>query len=253
MNSTYTLNILIILLFSVCSTFAGTGSTHNDSFNKTKQALEQNVYYDHRITIYCGVEFDEHKNVNLPDDFTTKYKNRANKIEWEHVVPAENFGRAFIEWREGHEDCVDNKGNSFKGRKCAEKVNLEYRYMQADMYNLFPAIGSVNALRQNYDFTILPDAESDFNGCEFKVDGNKVEPPEHSRGVIARTYLYFDAVYPKYNMSKQTRQLMEAWDRMYPVDEWECIRYSRIRDIQMNENPILSNRCTKIYNQEQPE
>jgi endonuclease I len=27
-------------------------------------------------------------------------------------------------------------------RKCAEKVNLEYRHMQADLFNLYPAIGS---------------------------------------------------------------------------------------------------------------
>lgn len=81
--------------------------------------------------------------------YSRETSKRSYKIEWEHSVPAENFGRAFTEWREGHPLCVDNKGKSFKGRKCAEKVNKTYRYMQSDMYNLFPAVGSVNAARSN--------------------------------------------------------------------------------------------------------
>ena len=117
------------------------GNTTNDSFNRAKKMLAREVYFDHRITIYCGAAFDEKKNVVLPQGFETeKHQKRATRVEWEHAVPAENFGRAFEEWRNGHPECVNNKGQSFKGRRCAEKVNMEYRYMQADMFNLFPAI-----------------------------------------------------------------------------------------------------------------
>ena len=61
--------------------------------------------------------------------------------------------------------------------------------MQADMFNLYPAIGAVNALRSNYNFTMLPDAKSDFGTCEMKIDNRKADPPEAARGQIARTYL----------------------------------------------------------------
>lgn len=61
------------------------------------------------------------------------------------MVPAEHFGRTFSEWREGHSSCVNSKGKDFKGRRCTEKANTEYGYMQSDMYNPFPAVGSVNA------------------------------------------------------------------------------------------------------------
>jgi deoxyribonuclease-1 len=124
------------------------GNQTIQSFSKAKKALENKVYFDHRETIYCSAKFDSKKNVIPPKGFfTEKHKKRAKRIEWEHVVPAENFGRTFSEWREGHPQCVNSKGKSFKGRNCASKVNEEYRLMQSDMYNLFPAIGAVNAIR----------------------------------------------------------------------------------------------------------
>jgi len=96
-----------------------------------------------------------------------------------------------------------------------------YRYMQADMFNLYPAIGAVNALRVNYNFNMLPAVKSDFGSCVMKIDNRKAEPPEAARGRIARTYLYMDGAYKRYSMSKSQRQLMNAWDKIYPVDAWE--------------------------------
>lgn len=229
--------------------FAGVGLAQNttiDSFNEAKKLLEKKVYPDHRITIYCNAVFDKKKNITLPDGFTTsKHEKRSHRVEWEHVVPAENFGRAFPEWRDGHPDCVDSKGRDFKGRRCAEKVNMTYRHMQADMYNLYPAIGSVNALRSNINFGMLPGAKSDFGTCQMKIEGNTVEPPESARGVIARTYKYMDAAYKEFNMSRQQKQLMDAWDKMYPVDAWECERARRVEKIQKNRNEIVAKACEK--------
>jgi deoxyribonuclease-1 len=76
-----------------------------------------------------------------------------------------------------------------------------------------------------------------------KVEGNKVEPPERARGAIARTYLYMQAVYPRFSMGRPQRQLMEAWDKMYPPEVWECTRARRITAIQGNPNSITEARC----------
>ncbi|MEZ9619050.1 endonuclease I family protein, partial [Vibrio sp. 10N.261.55.C9] len=160
-----------------------------------------------------------------------------------HVVPAENFGRTFVEWREGDTSCVNSKGQTYKGRRCANKANKEYRLMQSDLYNLFPAIGSVNAMRSNYNFTMLPDESSDFGSCAMKINDRKAEPPVSARGRIARTYFYMEETYPRYNMSKQQRQLMTAWDKQFPVSAWECQRAKRIENIQGNVNTILKERC----------
>ncbi|MCL1139958.1 endonuclease [Shewanella pneumatophori] len=223
------------------------GNTSIHSFNKAKKTLERQVYHDHRITLYCDAKFDKNKNITLPNGFTTeKHVKRAKRVEWEHVVPAENFGRTFSEWRDGHSDCVNNKGKNFKGRKCAEKMNNEYRLMQSDLYNLYPAVGAVNATRSNYNFAMLPSSKSSFGVCEVKVHGRKVEPTIGSRGRIARTYLYMEQAYPRFRLSNQQKQLMNAWDKQFPVSEWECKRAKRIERIQKNRNHIVYERCEAL-------
>jgi len=214
------------------------------SFSKAKKILEKQVYHNHRKTLYCGASFDAKKKITPPHGFsTTKYVKRAKKVEWEHVVPAENFGRTFVEWRDGHKRCINSKGKAFKGRKCAEKVNTEYRYMQSDMFNLYPAIGAVNALRSNYNFTMLPAVRSNFSSCAMKINNRKAEPPEMARGQISRTYLYMEGAYKRYSMSKSQRQLISAWDKMYPVDAWECARAKKISRLQKSGNDVVKSRC----------
>lgn len=221
------------------------GNTKIQSFNKAKKILEKEVVSDRRVTLYCNAEFDENKEVIIPRGFeSASHQKRKNKIEWEHVVPAENFGRAFSEWRNGSPDCVDSKGRSFKGRKCAEKTNVLFRYMQSDLYNLYPAIGSVNAERGNKNFSIFPkNTPSNFGSCQVKVKDNKVEPPEQARGAIARTYKYMERAYPLFRLSSEQKKIMETWDKQYPVQKWECIRAKRIEKIQGNENLFVKEPC----------
>jgi deoxyribonuclease-1 len=222
-------------------------NARSHSFSKSKLMLSRQVYFDHRITVYCSAPYDKNNTIVLPEGFTTsKYHNRAKRMEWEHIVPAENFGRAFREWRKGDPVCVDNRGKPFKGRSCASKANMEYRSMQADMHNLAPAIGAVNAARQNYAFALLPDAESSFGSCPVKIEGRRVEPPVEARGIIARTYLYMQAVYPRYQMGRREQRLMEAWNEAYPPDQWECARAERIAAIQGNSNRITEARCEEV-------
>lgn len=245
----YALAILTAaLLFVSLSAFGTTGNIVNDSFAQSKKWLEGYVYYDHRVTLYCEAPFNAEKTILLPEGFiASKFASRANRVEWEHVVPAENFGRTFEEWRDGNPICRDIKGKPFKGRKCAEKASQLYRYMQSDMYNLYPAIGAVNAARLNYNFTqFQEDIPSSFGSCLMKIYDRKVEPPQQARGVIGRTYLYFEDTYPRYRMSKAQRQLMEAWNKQYPVTEWECIRSYRIEKIQKNENNRVKKPCQDL-------
>jgi len=195
------------------------------------------VYFDHQETIYCGAQFDSKKAITLPEGYASnKYIKRSTIVEAEHVVAAKDFGKSFVEWIEGSSVCIDYKGEEYSGRRCANKANREYRLMQADLYNLYPAIGSVNALRSNYNFTLLPGEESDFGSCQMKIANRKAEPPIEAPGRIARTYLHMEQTYDRYTMSQDQRKLMLAWNKMHPISEWECERASRIEAIQGNKN-----------------
>ncbi len=169
----------------------------------------------------------------------------AYSINWEHIVPAEHFGRNFREWREGSEVCVED-GRAYKGRKCAEKASREFRLMHADMYNLYPAVDAVNKARGNLEFAELgKNVPNAFGSCAMKIRGSAVEPPEASRGIIARTYKYMAWAYPRYKMSASTEKLMNAWDNMHPATDWECRRARRIAKLQGNTNPFTEEACRR--------
>ena len=169
-----------------------------------------------------------------------KLNIRANRIEWEHLIPAENFGRQFSCWRDGNAKCVNKKGK-YKGRKCCTKVNRQYKQMQADMHNLFPAVGELNADRKNFRFDIEAGKSGQYGACEFNVlfKQRKVRVREKLRGVIARDYLYF---HQRYNMqiSKQELKKFKTWNKQYPADSWERKRNSKIAKIQGNSNEFIT-------------
>lgn len=223
------------------------GNTTIGNYLEARNILRNEVYRDYKRTLYCDAEYTADRRIMLPVGFTTpSHHDRALRMEIEHTVPAENFGRHFREWREGHPMCVDERGKPFKGRKCAELANQTFRFMEADMYNLFPSIGAVNAIRSNYNYAQLPGVPVTFGSCAMKVYDRKAEPPDRAKGQVARAALYFEDAYGKsghFNLSKQQRRLFEAWDKQFPVTKWECVRTRRIEKIQRNEQPYVKRPC----------
>jgi deoxyribonuclease-1 len=59
--------------------------------------------------------------------------------------------------------------------------------MQADMFNIFTAIGAVKDQRSNHNFTMLPSIKSNFGSCAMKIGSRKAEPPVIARKKIARS------------------------------------------------------------------
>ena len=235
--------LLLFLSLLAIPTFAA-GNQTIDSYSEAKWLLYNQVYHDHRVTLYCGAKYDQDRNVLLPEGFVCPdHFDRAYRVETEHIVAAENFGRSFTEWREGAPQCVNSRGRAFKGRKCAE-TNIEFRLMEADLHNLAPAIGAVNAKRSNYRFGMLPNVEPTFGICPMKIRGRVAEPPDSAKGIVARTHLYMSDAYPaRFRLSRAQRQLFEAWDRQFPPDDRECERERRIARIQGNRNEITASQC----------
>ena len=217
------------------------GNRKIEHFRRSKPLMMQ-IFADRRQTFYCGCRFAKNKRVDLASCgyVWRKNKKRAERIEWEHVVPAEAFGRSLLVWREGPRLCVNRKGKRYKGRRCARKVSKLFRRMEADLYNLQPAIGEVNGDRSNYSMQEIAGEERKYGACDVEIDQRKIEPTEAIRGDIARTYFYMDHAYPGLRIiGKKRRKILEAWDKADPVDEWERTRASRVAKIQGNHNPFI--------------
>jgi len=241
-------SLILCLMIAPALAYAdGTGNTTYNSFTKSKRALLEQVYPDHLITFYCDNPFTADKDVTpSPEKYTPKNPSnrRSKRIEWEHIVPASLFGRQFKSWTEGHSACVKNDGTTYKGRKCAERTSSAYQYMQADMYNLVPAIGEINGLRSSYPCRMIPGEEREFGTCDIEIQSKTAEPPPVKRGNIARTYFYMDYVYPGFGIiNDDNRALFQQWASDDPVDQWECQRVKRVEAIQGNKNPFVKYQC----------
>jgi deoxyribonuclease-1 len=217
------------------------GNTRFQSFSKAKKLLLKKIYHDRPTTFYCGCVFTANRKIVARNGYLPLRDNaRANRIEFEHIVPAHAFGWSFKEWREGDPVCNTRKGQPFKGRNCARKTRPLFRYMEADMFNLVPAVGEINGLRSNYSYAIIPGEKRRFGDCDMEIEGRKAEPPKNVRGNIARIYKYMDWAYPGRGViSKKNRKLFQAWDQQDPVDDWERERARRIQALQGNTNPFI--------------
>lgn len=212
------------------------------NFDKAKKILEKEIYNninEKRIDLYCWCEYDFKKDINLNSCWfisQTKSNKRSKKIEWEHIVPAENFWKWFKEWRESWREWA--------------KKNKDFNIMEWDMYNLFPVNWEVNWLRSNYKYSVVQTPKySSFWKCDFKIDvkWKLAEPRNQIKWLVARVNLYMWLQYSKYyNISDQQRKLFEAWDKMYPVTKGECNRYKQVKVYQKNNNTILEEACKNI-------
>lgn len=246
--------IIAVSFFSVSNSFA---SVENEvirsaptSFSKAKKIMAK-VYADNPQSFYCGCAFKAQlkasgKGKKLTPDLAScgykirKQKKRAQRIEWEHVMPAHHFGQHMACWKQG-------------GRKACKK-DPKFRAMEADLVNLVPAVGEVNGDRSNYKFGLLADTESvnssasssanfsanpstkpsakppaSYGACAMRIDfkAKRAEPPEQVRGDIARIYFYMSE---KYNipLSDQQQKLFQAWAKQDPADDWEVTRQQRL-------------------------
>ncbi|TFH84777.1 endonuclease [Billgrantia azerbaijanica] len=201
------------------------------SFSAAKRLAEQEIYYDQDLTFYCQCNFDVEEGPELASCGyeVRKQPKRANRIEWEHIVPAFDLGRQFRCWQEG-------------GRDNCRSTNPTFRRAEADLHNLVPTIGEVNGDRSNMRYGMVAGLDAyQYGQCQAQVsfEEDAFEPPARVRGDIARTYWYMRDVY-NVRISRQQQQLFTAWANMDPVDSWERERNRRIMVVQGNGNPYVS-------------
>jgi deoxyribonuclease-1 len=242
------ISVVLICLIAIPVYAGSKGNRQIQSFTKAKRILMREIYRGQQKTFYCGSQYTQGKYVIHDNGYVPRRKSkRARRLEWEHIVHLDSFGSKFSEWRDGHPQCLDRRGRPFKGLNCAEKMNIKFRFVQCDLYNLVPAIGEIRALRSNYSYGMVQGENAEFGNCDIEIAYNEIEPPAEVRGDIARIHFYMDWAYPAYDLiSEKDHKLFKAWDQEDPVDEWECQRAKRIEEIQKNENPFVKKACVAV-------
>lgn len=206
-------------------------------FRQAKKALKKLYATEAAPTsFYCGCAIEFQGKKLVPDLDSCGYQvrkqpRRANRIEFEHVVSAWEFGHQRQCWQSG-------------GRKNCKKTDPKFRTFEGDLHNLFPAVGELNGDRSNYRFGMVTGSDYvTYGECAAKVVfPRRMEPPKRARGTIARTYFYM-ADKHGLTISRQQRQLFQAWDRMYPPSVRECRIHSKVRAIQGDSNPYIAAKC----------
>ncbi|TMO02031.1 endonuclease [Pseudoalteromonas sp. S558] len=201
--------ILALLACFLCASVSGEQFTR---FSTAKKHLIKTLPKDAK-SIYCGCDIKKQGKKLVPDPTNCGYvpRNtltrsgkvnvRALRIEWEHIVPAWEFGHQLQCWQNG-------------GRKNCRKVSAKFRQMEADINNLAPAIGEINTDRSNYRFGMLNEKATQYGRCEVKVNFKQrvIEPPVDARKRIADTYAYMQKTYGL-KISDKQKKLFNAWQQ----------------------------------------
>lgn len=227
---------VLVNLFFICLIITKVHASP-DSYIDAKR-IARKIFNENPKTLYCGCKYDNFRNIDLKSCNLESIKQyrRARKIEWEHMMPAENFGRHFKCW---FKKICEINGRKFKGRECCQITDPRYREIEAELFNLWPSVGLINKIRANYQFSPL-DTEKKF-GCNIKIDNDQklVEPPDNAKGIVARANLF---VADKYliRLSSSQRKLFEAWNKQFPPTAWEKIWALKVAKIQGYANPYYS-------------
>ncbi|MGN1281683.1 MAG: endonuclease [Succinivibrio sp.] len=187
-------------------------------------------------TLYCGCNIIFTKNGYKPDLESCGYKirknaKRAQRIEAEHIMSAWEFGHNRQCWKQGR-------------RKGCNSTDETFNRIEADLHNLYPAIGEVNADRSNFMFSSDSAKGSPYGRCQMIIDRSRqrVTPPEGARGIVARAYLYMSEKY-SIPLDKEHINLFNRWNKAYPPSKNECRRNRLIAQIQGNDNRFVTQKC----------
>ena len=169
------------------------------------------LYTDGGETLYCASTFPA-----------------GEKESIEHIYPAD--------WIAEFNDCPDRKNCN----------KTPYKRAEADLHNLWPALGRINSSRGDNPYGEISDDILGTNRfqdiCEDyeRTYGSNpmVEPRDIVKGKIARSLFYMSMTYdlPLGDM----QDMLVRWHTKYPVTPAEEKRNTKIKSIQGTENHFIS-------------
>jgi len=229
---------MLLAFFATLLFSAQTSADIPANFPAAKVIAKQKVFFDQASglhgELYCGCKWEwTGKSGGRIDAESCGYEtraqqNRADRIEWEHIVPAWIFGHQRQCWQNG-------------GRKNCVAVDPIFRAMEANLFNLYPSVGEVNGDRSNYQYGIVSGVAPQYGACATKIDfmARAAEPRNEVKGLVARSTFY---MYDRYglSMARQQQQVLMAWDRQHAVSPWEKEWDNRTARLMGHHNPFVT-------------
>jgi deoxyribonuclease-1 len=208
-------------------------------FSMAKKVLKKTHYLHQTKTLYCNCTMTAWNKFSGEGCSYKheKYEKQWDNIEAEHLVPFSQILSGTKAYMEGEPSIC---GGS-KGRKCADKV---YGFLAGDLWILGPSELELNRVHSNYQWAELGNNGKQYGSCDFYYEDQKVQPPKHLKGKIARAYKYIQDVYKVKVISGKNEKLFEIWAN-YPPTEDQCKLAKEIIKEQGNENKFEVDACKK--------
>tara|TARA_R110001592_G_scaffold300329_1_gene571496 strand:+ start:10565 stop:11140 length:576 start_codon:yes stop_codon:yes gene_type:complete len=163
------------------------------------------VYPKGGKTFYCNAAFDK----------------ASPLLTVSHIYPTAFITKAF--------DCRSE-------RSCL-RSNPEFEKVISDLHNMVPVNSFYHFKLKDSVFGIL-DESNEANECGIKKRYNIIEPPDRIKGDIARIHFY---MHKQYNLPLNSNfYFMKSWDKKDPPSKEEIAKNKRIKELQGNENPFIS-------------
>lgn len=180
-----------------------------ENYLQAKKLFWGTLYKIGGETLYCGQTFGSSK---------------GQRINVEHVLP--------MSWVMKSLNCRD--------RDSCRRNSQRFRYIEADLHNLYPSLRHINQSRGSFPFGMIKGEERKFGSCDFELNLQKriVEPRPEVRGDIARAMMYMHERYAIRIHARQG-QLLKQWNRQDPPDRVERKRNDVIESLQGNRNRFI--------------
>jgi endonuclease I len=120
--------------------------------------------------------------------------------------------------------------------------------MRSDLHHLMATFSHPNGMRGSYPFGVVKGAADYRNDAGAKGGGGYFEPPDFTKGRVARAMLYFYARYKDQPFFKTQRvaafwnvqvETMLDWNRRFPPTVEERTRNDQVEAFQGNRNPFV--------------
>jgi deoxyribonuclease-1 len=226
--------VLFRIVLMLVVTFFAAGLVHAApaDFDSAKR-MAARIYADENTDFYCDCPIQWNSGKGRIDLKSCGYqirKNgpRAQRVEWEHVVPAQQFGASRACWKKG-------------GREHCGDTDQKFRQIEADLFNLRPALGEVNGDRAHFRFAELPNVQPQHGACPIRIDFSRqlAEPRAEVRGDIARIYFYMADRY-QLALSAAEEKLFLRWHTEDPVSAREMALMRRTAQLMGHSNDFVT-------------